>query len=61
MLLLRAQNAFERERWMAHKTLGLLLTAQRALKREEYGLTRFLASMRKHANMQICRAPAALY
>ena len=29
-----AQNAFERERWMAHEILGPLLTAQRALKRE---------------------------
>ena len=29
-----AQNAFKRERWMAHEILGPLLTAQRALKRE---------------------------
>ena len=41
--MLTTQNAFERERWMAHQTLGLLLTAQRALKREKYGLTRPLA------------------
>ena len=43
-LLLIAQNAFERERWMAHKTIDVLLTAQSALERERDWLTRLLAS-----------------
>ena len=43
-LLLIAKNAFERERWIAHKTLGLLFTAQRALKRGKYGFKRLLTS-----------------
>ena len=36
-------QTFERERWMAHKTPGLFLTAQRALKRKRYWLTRPLS------------------
>ena len=38
-----SESAQEREIW-AHKALGLLLTAQRASKREKCGLTRQLAS-----------------
>ena len=37
-----SESAQEREIW-AHKALGLLLTAQKALKREKCGLKRLLA------------------
>ena len=39
-----SSESFQKRKICAQKALGLLLTAQRALKREKYRLTRFLTS-----------------